>query len=170
MALLAFAVAASASTPDHASRGSHSVRLIHIPGGGTIIRVHESGQRRTFVLSPEMIAEAAVRDVDADGDLDIVATSGPDLVVWRNLGSGRYVLAPAPSRHKFHHRSSPGLAPSRLTSQTSGLGEQRQPPASASSTATAKVSPAASAAHQSVSATLASASPIHAGRAPPLTL
>jgi len=166
LTFFALAAPASASGHHHGARPFASVRLINLPGGGTLIHVHGAGPGRAVVQSSDAIADAAVRDVDADGDLDIIASSGHGLVVWRNLGAGHFVLAPAP-KHKPRRYAGPGLAPSRRSTQASGLGEQRQQLAAARSRLTTRVVPAASAAPQPATSTHTSVTRTHAGRAPP---
>ena len=101
------------------------LHLVPLPSGGTLIRVHSPGEVHAVVVSEEAIAAAAIRDVDSDGDLDIVANGGRGLVVWRNLGQGRYVrAAPAPPR-SIHSRPAAGLSALRQVTLGSGVGEQR---------------------------------------------
>ena len=109
LTLLAFAAPAAASGHHHGPRAIASVKLVPLPGGGTLIHVRGAGDGRAVLHSPYLIAAAAIRDVDADGDLDVIADSGRGLVVWRNLGSGRYVLAAPPSKERLHRRAGPGL-------------------------------------------------------------
>jgi hypothetical protein len=165
VAILALAGSASAAVRHHGGHWQHQVRLVPLPGGGTSI--HVGGRGRAVVLSAEAIGAAAVRDIDADGDLDIIASGGNGLVVWRNLGSGRYALAPPPAKAKLRHRSGPGIAPLRTPARASGLSEQRQQLAAAPSTLTTRIGPARSSAapHHIVVHTPAARS--HAGRAPP---
>ena len=122
VAILALATPAAAAVRHHAGIWQHHVRLVPLPGGGTSIHVGGRGSLRTVILSPEAIAAAAVRDIDADGDLDIIASGGHGLVVWRNLGAGRYALAAPPDEGKFSRRFGPGLSAFRSAGQTSGLG------------------------------------------------
>ena len=167
VAILAVATSASAAVRHHGGIWPHHVRLVPLPGGGTSIHVGGRGSVRTVVLSRESIAAAAIRDIDADGDLDIIASGGGGLVVWRNLGAGRYALAPAPATTTFHDRFGPGLAPSRSGGQTSGFSEQRQQLAAAGSTLTTRVAPAISSATSQHTIVHAPAARPHAGRAPP---
>ena len=159
---------AAAAVRHHAGIWQHHVRLVPLPGGGTSIHVGGRGALRTVILSPEAIAAAAVRDIDADGDLDIIASGGHGLVVWRNLGAGRYALAAPPDEGKFSRRFGPGLSAFRSAGQTSGLGEQRQQLAAAQSTLTARVAPAIASATRHHTVLHAPAVRPHAGRAPPV--
>jgi hypothetical protein len=168
VAILAVAMSASAAVRHHAGIWQHHVRLVPLAGGGTSIHVGGRGSLRAVVLSPEAIAAAAVRDIDADGDLDIIASGGNGLVVWRNLGAGRYALAAPPGKGKFSRRFGPGLAPFRNAGQTSGLGEQRQHLAAAQSTLTTRVAPTLSSAAPHHTIVHAPAVRPHAGRAPPV--
>jgi hypothetical protein len=168
VAILAAVTSASAAVRHHAGIWQHHVRLVPLPGGGTSIHVGGRGSLRTVILSPEAIATAAVRDIDADGDLDIIGSGGNGLVVWRNLGAGRYALAAPPSRGKLSRRFGPGLATFRNAGQTSGLGEQRQQLAAAQSTLTTRVAPAISSATPHHTIVHAPAVRPHAGRAPPV--
>jgi hypothetical protein len=168
VAILAMATPAAAAVRHHAGIWQHHVRLVPLPGGGTSIHVGGRGSLRTVILSPEAIAAAAIRDVDADGDLDIIASGGHGLVVWRNLGAGRYALAAPPPKGKFSRRFGPGLAPFRSAGQTSGLGEQRQQHPAAQSLLTTRVVTAISSATPHHTVVYGPAVRPHAGRAPPV--
>ena len=80
LTLVALAVPAPASGPHHRPWSFASVRLVDLPTGGTLIRIHGTGCGRTVLQSREAIAVAAVRDVDADGDLDIIASNETGLL------------------------------------------------------------------------------------------
>ena len=167
LTLVALAAPASASGHHHRPRSFTSVRLIDLPTGGTLIHVHGADYGRTVVQSPETIAVAAVRDIDADGDLDIIASSGHGLVLWRNLGAGRFVLAAQPN-HKPHRRAGPGLATPRESTQGSGIGEPQQQLAAPHTRLTTRVAPAASPIPPPATSPRASSSRAHTGRAPPI--
>lgn len=167
LAMLAVAAQASAAAHRHAP-WRNPVRLVPLPNGGTSIHLSGTDVRPTVVLSADPIATAAVRDVDADGDLDIIASSGHGLVVWRNLGTGGYALATPPATRKLHRRTAPGLAPAGQSTEGSGLGEQRQQIAAADSTPTTRVVPATPPAAPVRTVLRSPISRTHAGRAPPL--
>lgn len=168
LALAAIAAPASAAARHHRSHAPASVRLVQLPGGGTLIHVRGADQGRTVVRSSDAIAAVAVRDVDADGDLDIVASNSRGLVVWRNLGAGRYTRAEAPSTRPLHPHAAPGLAPSRASVQSFGLNEQRQHLAATRRALTTSVVPAVSPSSPAAPLVRSAACPTYAGRAPPV--
>jgi hypothetical protein len=70
-------------------------------GQGTVIAVTFAGHddQPRLLRSIDPIATYAVADVDNDGDLDILAASERSgLLLWRNAGRGRFVLASLTSR------------------------------------------------------------------------
>lgn len=103
---LTFAVLpATAEGGHHHFHHFHADRLIRTitltrEGAGSLISVTFAGHAHPRVLrSPEPIAAVALADLDRDGDLDIVAASNAKgLQIWRNAGSGHFVLVP-PLRH-----------------------------------------------------------------------
>jgi hypothetical protein len=110
LAALGAVLAASPATADPIRRHSALIKSITLTpeGAGTLIRVTYLGAMRphTRVLrAPHAIDALAVADVDNDGDLDILAAgqSGA-LVLWRNAGRGRFVIAPAPHRRGLTRR------------------------------------------------------------------
>jgi hypothetical protein len=167
LALVALASPAYGSGQHEGRAWFATVRLITLPHGGTLIHVHGSGYGRTVLRSSEDIAAAAVRDVDADGDLDVIASSGHGLVLWRNLGAGRFVLAAPPTR-KVRHRAGPGLAVPRTPAQVLGAGEQPRQLAAPPSTLTTRVAPAAAPIPLPDSCPRTPATRTHTGRAPPV--
>ncbi|HTI36477.1 MAG TPA: VCBS repeat-containing protein [Vicinamibacterales bacterium] len=166
--LLAFVASGPAVAAAGRHHGAHHtpVRLVQLGDGGTLIRVHVD-DRRTFVLSREEIAAAVVRDVDADGDLDILANTAHGLVLWRNVGQNQYVLA-NPARRTLTRRAGSGLAPSRQTSLGSGFGEQRQQFAAQHQALPARGLPLAPSPCQQGTFIRSSACRTYAGRAPPV--
>jgi hypothetical protein len=166
VAILACAGPASAASRHHQVWRT-IIRLIPLPGGGTIIHVHGAGHGRMTVLSRDTIAAAAVRDIDADGDLDIIASGGQGLVVWHNLGAGRYALAPSPAKRSLDRRSAPGIAAARESDRTSGISEERQQLAAENWPLTARVTPAVCLIPSVTIRVHCPAADTHAGRAPP---
>ena len=167
LTLFALAAPASASGHHHPPEAFASVRIVNLPSGGTLLHVHNPGYGRTIVRSAEAIGAAAIRDVDADGDLDIIASTGSGLIFWRNLGAGRFVLAAQPA-HRLHQRAGPGAAASRESTQTSGIGEQPQQLAAPGSRLATRVAPARPATLPPDTSPGPSVSRAHAGRAPPI--
>lgn len=66
--------------------------------GGSLVAVKLRGRSRPRILrSVERLAAIVIADVDADGDLDILAaTIRQGLLLWRNAGRGHFVLARLP--------------------------------------------------------------------------
>jgi hypothetical protein len=77
-------------------------------GTGTLIRITYAGHARPHtrtLRSRDPIDALAIADVDNDGDLDILAArEGGGLVLWRNAGRGRFVLAALPARQGVTRR------------------------------------------------------------------
>ena len=99
-AVLGASPASAAPTPQRRHLPISAITLTP-EGTGTLIRITYRGPRpHTRILrSHEPIDALAVADVDNDGDLDILAArQGGGLVLWRNAGRGRYVVAMAPHR------------------------------------------------------------------------
>lgn len=111
-ALTALCAVAAASPAEAAPRRRHhppiSAVTLTPEGAGTLIRITYAGRDRPHIhtlRSREAIDAFAVADVDNDGDLDILAArEGGGLVLWRNAGRGRFVLAKAPERHGMGRR------------------------------------------------------------------
>jgi hypothetical protein len=113
LAIVAAMVVVGASRPAEAvPLRRHSRPISHITltpeGTGTLIRITYAGRARphTRILrSRDPIDSLAIADVDNDGDLDILgARESGGLVLWRNAGRGRFVLAAAPDRHGLTRR------------------------------------------------------------------
>jgi hypothetical protein len=65
---------------------------------GSVVAVKLRGRSRPRLLqSVERLVAIVIADVDADGDLDILAaTIRQGLLLWRNAGRGHFVLARLP--------------------------------------------------------------------------
>ena len=91
------------ASPRH--RRPHPIRTVQVEadGAGAVIAVEFVGRHRPRVIhSATPVDAVAVRDIDNDGDLDILASSSSDgLVLWRNAGRGRFVMARAPANAPF---------------------------------------------------------------------
>src|SRR5262249_62396616 len=79
-------------------------------GQGSVISVTFVGRDHPRLLrSTDPIAAYTVADVDNDGDLDILATSDRSgLLLWRNAGRGRFVLA-SPATRRSASQPAPGV-------------------------------------------------------------
>jgi hypothetical protein len=104
LALIAFSAVLAVSRPASAdpARTPLDARIDAIrvsdQADGTIVSVKLRGRARPRILrSVERLAAIVIADVDADGELDIVAaTIRQTLVLWRNAGRGHFVLARLP--------------------------------------------------------------------------
>jgi hypothetical protein len=70
---------------------------------------HAIRRQLRLLQTHHRFAHVAVRDVDNDGDLDILAAprDGGGVVLWRNAGHGRFKLAVVPpTRHGVHRQRS----------------------------------------------------------------
>jgi hypothetical protein len=122
---------AAEPAPEHhlaSNRGPSELRRIVLRDSGfsgRLIRIEDAGSNTTL-LSPEPVAAVAIRDVDFDGDLDVLAASSRyGLMVWRNDGNGGFALASP--RHE-RPRPCAGLSAERGVSQCLGPGDDRQHP------------------------------------------
>ena len=112
LTLLLFAVAvqpaSAAGRRCHASR--HARETVSARSFGSVIAVtfkRGASQRTHFLRTPALIDRVAVRDVDNDGDLDVLAAPRDgSLLLWRNAGHGRFLLA-APPHHSRLAATSP---------------------------------------------------------------
>jgi hypothetical protein len=97
--LLAIAVPGVAAAHSRHERRIHSVTL-KPDGAGTLISIRFVDRTRPRLLRlAERVDAFVVRDVDNDGDLDILAASTTrGLLLWRNAGRGHFVLAERPQR------------------------------------------------------------------------
>jgi hypothetical protein len=108
-ALAALCAVLAASPAAAAPIRRHAVPISAITltpeGAGTLIQITYRGATRphTRILrSYEAIDALAVADVDNDGDLDILAArQGGGLVLWRNAGRGRFIVAVPPYRRRL---------------------------------------------------------------------
>jgi hypothetical protein len=97
-ALFIIPCAAAADTPA-VPRDSRidGVRIVD-QADGSVVSVKLRGRLRPRLLrSVERLVSIVIADVDADGDLDILAsTIREGLLLWRNGGRGHFVLARLP--------------------------------------------------------------------------
>lgn len=105
MPALTILLLAAAAQPAFAARchchGSrHGRETVSATTDGSVIAVtYQRGdaQRVRFLQVAEAIDRVAIRDVDNDGDLDIIAAPRDGrLLLWRNAGHGRFSLASLP--------------------------------------------------------------------------
>jgi hypothetical protein len=94
---------AAAEARDHHGRTERLIRAITLKreGGGSLISVTFVGHKHARVLrTPEPLNTVTLADIDRDGRLDIVASSGAQgpLRFWRNEGRGHFVAVLIPSR------------------------------------------------------------------------
>jgi hypothetical protein len=94
-ALLAVPWVTSAAAPIEAR-----IDGVHVTerGDGSVVSVKLRGRMKPRLLrSVERLVSIVIADVDADGDLDILAsTIREGLLLWRNAGRGHFVLARLP--------------------------------------------------------------------------
>jgi len=89
-------------TVEASNRRHHSRRIASITvtpeGSGSLLAVTFAGRGQPHLLrTQDRISAYTVADVDNDGDLDILAaSSGQGLLLWRNLGRGRFAVATLP--------------------------------------------------------------------------
>jgi hypothetical protein len=100
LVLLAIAVPGVAAAHPRHERPIHSVTL-RPERAGTLIAIRFIDRARPRLLHlAERVDAFVVRDVDNDGDLDILAASNTrGLLLWRNRGRGHFELAGRPSKH-----------------------------------------------------------------------
>jgi hypothetical protein len=95
--LLALPRAAAADTSGAFDARIDGVRVAD-EADGSVVAVKLSAHHRLRLLhSVERLVRIATADVDADGDLDILASTIRErLLLWRNAGRGRFILARLP--------------------------------------------------------------------------
>jgi hypothetical protein len=105
LALIAFLVLAAVPRPSAAAERSKAPADARIEdvrvsdqADGSVVSVKLRGRARPRILrSVERLVAIVIADVDADGELDILAsTIRQSLVLWRNAGRGHFVLARLP--------------------------------------------------------------------------
>jgi hypothetical protein len=98
--LLLIASAVPALAARRPAHQRHIARVtVQAEGHGSLIAVTYTGSRHhvRFVHSAAPIDRVAVTDVDSDGEQEILAAAHEgDLLIWRNLGHGRFTLATPP--------------------------------------------------------------------------
>jgi hypothetical protein len=114
---------AAAEAPGTIDARIDTVRVAEQPDG-TIVAVKLRGRPRPRLLrSVERLVAIVIADVDADGDLDILAsTIRQGLLMWRNVGRGHFVLARIPKARDALARV-PRLSPDRRASAHDEPGE-----------------------------------------------
>jgi len=123
--VLAIAIPGVAAAHSRHERRIHSVTL-KPDGAGTLISIRFVDRMRPRLLRlTERVDAFVVRDVDNDGDLDILAASTTrGLLLWRNAGRGHFVLAAGPSerparppqrtiRHRASEKDGPAASDDR---------------------------------------------------------
>ena len=171
--LLGILLVATAATADarhlHKHRGRSIDSITLTPDGrGSLISVTFAGRARPRVLhSPEPISAYALADVDDDGNLDIVTTSGgTQLLIWRNAGRGHFVLA-APSGARASRPVRSGLRPVTRVDEGPVAAEDRYDVAMPRAPAAREVDPVVAVPAFAVSLPAATPSVQWSGRAPP---
>ncbi len=98
LALLTVPCAAAADKPAAPPDARIDGVRIADQADGTVLSVKLRGRLRPRLLrSVERLVSIVIADVDADGDLDILASSIREgLLLWRNAGRGHFVLARLP--------------------------------------------------------------------------
>ena len=81
----------------HCHPSRHARETVSARTLGSVIAVtygRGASQRTSLLRTPAAIDRVAVRDVDNDGDLDVVAAPRDgSVLLWRNAGHGRFSLA-----------------------------------------------------------------------------
>lgn len=123
LALLLLAVVASPASAEsrrHASR--HGDVTVSARSDGSVIVVtyiRGPSQRTRLLHAAAAIERVAVRDVDNDGDLDVLAAPREGrLLLWRNAGHGRFSLVSPP--RTVHPLAPTGLRFERVHRQDDG--------------------------------------------------
>jgi VCBS repeat protein len=105
------------------------ITKVHVSsdGNGSQIAVELLGRAKVRLLrADDEIGALAVADVDNDGDLDIVVASvHHGLLVWRNSGRGRFVLAAMPKGRAPHAGTGPGVRAKRRAEDAIQFGDDR---------------------------------------------
>ncbi len=74
-----------------------AVRIAEDAAGSAVAVKLSGAQHAPMLRVGDHLASVALADVDADGDLDILAASTrADILLWRNTGRGRFVLTHLP--------------------------------------------------------------------------
>jgi hypothetical protein len=113
LVILAAAVPASAGGRSAARARKITRVAVQSEGRGSLIAVTYSGRRHhvRFLHSAAPIDRVAVRDVDNDGDPDIVAAPHDgDILVWHNQGQGAFDLATMPRNDRVLPHRGPRYA------------------------------------------------------------
>jgi len=98
----------------------HSIGLADRPDGSVVSVELQGSTRLRLLRSVEHLAAIVLADVDADGDLDILAsTIRQGLLLWRNAGHGHFVLARLPKA-----RDALGAAPRVSRGTQAGLDDE----------------------------------------------
>jgi FG-GAP-like repeat len=129
--MLAAVVPASAASR-RLPRGRHIARVtVAADGRGSVIAVtYRNGarQRVRFLHTTEPVDHIALRDVDNDGQVDILATPHADdesLLFWRNEGEGQFRLATLPPGARPAPTRGPWVALAKRLDQGGLWGDER---------------------------------------------
>jgi hypothetical protein len=166
----------AAVVPASAARRAHNRRITRVTvsaeGRGSVIAVTYGGprQRVRFLHSAEAIDRVALNDVNADGDVDILAAPRARdgaVVLWRNEGNGRFELATLRQQVRLQPSSGSRFVRVRRSDEGSQWGDERYDAAMPRAPSIATVEPIALV--RILPLTLAPPTPVRrlSGRAPP---
>jgi hypothetical protein len=155
----------------HCHRSRHARETVSARTYGSVIAVtyqRGASQRVHFLQLTEAIDRVAIRDVDNDGDLDIIAAPHDGrLLLWRNAGHGRFSLASLPRGRRL---ASKGPRFERIQHRDDGWqwGVERYGAAMPRAPAVATVAPIAIVRVTPQVSLRSAPLPASSGRAPPL--
>lgn len=167
LAVLGFGNPVTAHAASAARAAAASAVQVSAEGTRTRIHIHlDSGSDRV-VWSKDPVTASALKDIDNDGDLDlVVSTPRQALVVWRNTDRGFVKIHAGRGPRRVHHDFS--LNTDRTVPATSQVTDDHRDPASLmpapGRVAAADTTPTA---RFLVRTPWSPALPLHLGRAPP---